>query len=902
MKKSGRRSFLMSKTNKLTNKDFIHWHCHGEFSSFDGLSKVAELNLDIEDQHLAIKARKMGFPAVALTDHGVIAGWIKFIQACLATKDKKGRDIPYDPITPILGAEFYLARNHEWKNKELQPDGRKGNRHLNLFARNWKGYQNLCALSEKSWVDGFYHNPRIDINLLAEHSEGLMCSSACLSSLVNANLLYDRYDKAKKVCAMFMDLFGDNFFLETMYHGIPEEKAIIPDVLKLSKDMNIPVVATNDCLTSGHMINTSDGYKEIEHVNVGDFVLTNSGNMREVLFVNERYTNKDEEIYTIRGYLGGDRIECTGNHPIMVGRPKRIGNKRVIGNVVWKNTEDLNTDDYLVIPRVPSHEVFSSYDNSVSNIDVLDYYKCDRLVDKTFYKDGREYVRSMKSGSNGINIPRYINVDDDFLEILGLYLAEGSLSSDNSSQIHFGFHRKEKHLVDKICNFFQKFGLSVEKKEESNGTSVRVVSAVFHAIFLKLCGSRSEDKKMPTLNSKKSFYGSFSKQQILKILSFYTEGDGCEPDGRKPITIGSTSKRLIYEISSILNSLDILSLPICRDFKKNSSFKEWTHKNPNANIDNWNNLYVIHISGNNKFRYQKLIGRSVKHYEKGRQNYLYDENNYYVKISNISKSNDVKKVFNFQVEEEENYIANGVSVHNCHYVRKQDSATQEVLMCMSTSRCLNDPKRIHFPYGEFYLKDINDMQKIYGHVPQVLWNSRKMLEHIEFDDIKKNLYGGMRLPKFELPEGFESPMKYLIHLAKEGLKKHGWANSKKHIDRLKLELNDVRVAKDINNYDFATYFLIVRDYIKAANDRGIIVGCGRGSGYGSVLLRCLDITYGLDPLEYGLLWERFLGFDSKRFVIESDFGFDIDMASVAIESSLDENRDYEDDQGGVDRY
>ena len=100
----------------------------------------------------------------------------------------------------------------------------------------------------------------------------------------------------------------------------------------------------------------------------------------------------------------------------------------------------------------------------------------------------------------------------------------------------------------------------------------------------------------------------------------------------------------------------------------------------------------------------------------------------------------------------------------------------------------------------------------------------------------------------------------------------GKHESQPHKNRLRMELDDVKIAKLNNNYDFATYFLIVRDYINWAKKSGILTGCGRGSGFGSLLLRCIGVTYGVDPLEHDLLWERFLGFDNKRFMRASDFG------------------------------
>ena len=133
------------------------------------------------------------------------------------------------------------------------------------------------------------------------------------------------------------------------------------------------------------------------------------------------------------------------------------------------------------------------------------------------------------------------------------------------------------------------------------------------------------------------------------------------------------------------------------------------------------------------------------------------------------------------------------------------------------------------------------------------------------------------------------------------MKKIGWDKSKEHVDALKKELGDVLVAKENNDYDFSTYFLIVRDYIQEAKSKGILVGCGRGSGYASVLLRCLDITYGIDPLKYGLLWERFLGFESKKFIKPSDFGFE-NLSNSLLGKDSDNSREVEDDLGGVDRY
>ena len=263
---------------------------------------------------------------------------------------------------------------------------------------------------------------------------------------------------------------------------------------------------------------------------------------------------------------------------------------------------------------------------------------------------------------------------------------------------------------------------------------------------------------------------------------------------------------------------------------------------------------------------------------------------------------------------------------------------------------------LHFPYDEFYLKSAEEMARVFGNHKDILFNTVDLADRVE-DFLK---VGGMRLPKFDLdysreqlarnylsqlPEGNipdsvqelhkffkentqlgeaveairsgklkiripeipqgKTPYEFLCELAAVGMKKLKWDNSKPHIDQLKLELGDVKVALDMNNMDFATYFLIVWDYIAEARRKKIITGCGRGSGYASVLLRTLGITYGPDPLKYGLLWERFLGFDDKFILLDSDWGFGNTSSGedvVLATDDIDEERVVEDDQGGVDRY
>jgi len=189
----------------------------------------------ISIESLVASAKDNCHRSVGLTDHGTFSGAIQFVKECRKQE-----------IRPVLGMEAYMSRDHSIHSKKEQPEGQKGNRHLNLFAKNYKGYQNLCTLSQIASLDGFYYKPRIDINLLAKYREGLIVSSACINSVINYNLTIDRYEKAKKAATIFKDIFGEDFYLEIMYHGIDKEAKIIPDIQKISKELDIKTIITND--------------------------------------------------------------------------------------------------------------------------------------------------------------------------------------------------------------------------------------------------------------------------------------------------------------------------------------------------------------------------------------------------------------------------------------------------------------------------------------------------------------------------------------------------------------------------------------------------------------------------------------------------------------------------------
>jgi len=211
--------------------DFTHLHLHTEYSLLDGANKIKEL---------AKRLKAQGVKSCAITDHGNMFGAIDFYK----TMTKEG-------IKPLIGIEAYLHNGDELGDKSI-----KQRFHVCLFAKNEVGYKNLMYLTSMSYIEGFYYYPRINKRLLREHSEGLICSSACLQGEVSwqLNVKSDRnvqfgakgYERAKEVALEYKDIFGDDFYMELMRHGINDQLFIDEQIIRLSKETGIKIIATND--------------------------------------------------------------------------------------------------------------------------------------------------------------------------------------------------------------------------------------------------------------------------------------------------------------------------------------------------------------------------------------------------------------------------------------------------------------------------------------------------------------------------------------------------------------------------------------------------------------------------------------------------------------------------------
>jgi len=212
----------------MRHADFVHLHLHTEYSLLDGAIGIDKL---------INKAVELKMPAVAVTDHGNVFSALDFYQKAL----KAG-------IKPILGCEIYVAPGSRFDKTAPAGQNEEASYHLILLARNRQGYKNLVKLVTAAYLEGFYYKPRIDKELLAGHREGLIGLSACLGGEIPSLLIQNRYEEAKKTALHYQNIFGkEDFYLELQDNGIPEQEIVNRELVKLSKETGIPLVATNDC-------------------------------------------------------------------------------------------------------------------------------------------------------------------------------------------------------------------------------------------------------------------------------------------------------------------------------------------------------------------------------------------------------------------------------------------------------------------------------------------------------------------------------------------------------------------------------------------------------------------------------------------------------------------------------
>ena len=245
-----------------SNDNFVHLHVHTEYSMLDGAARLGDL---------ANHTAELGMPAIAMTDHGNVFGAYEFYKKATAAG-----------VKPIIGMEAYFTPNiSRFERKRVNfykggPDdvsSRGAYTHMTLLSESTEGMHNLFRLSTGAWRDGFFQHPRADRELLSQHSAGIIGTTGCPSGEVQVHLRHNNYDAARQTAADYQEILGrDNYFLELMDHGLDIERRVRDGLLRLAKDLRIPLLATND----SHYVHQEDA-KSQEHL-----LCINSGSTMDI--------------------------------------------------------------------------------------------------------------------------------------------------------------------------------------------------------------------------------------------------------------------------------------------------------------------------------------------------------------------------------------------------------------------------------------------------------------------------------------------------------------------------------------------------------------------------------------------------------------------------------------------
>ena len=303
---------------KLAPSDFVHLHNHTHHSVLDGLQKVPKM---------VDRVKELGMESVAITDHGTLSGAIEFYKAANGVG-----------IRPIIGMETYVAaRKHT--DKDAAKD--KARYHLILLAMNNIGYENLMRLSTIANLEGFYHKPRIDHDLLEKYNEGLIVLSGCIGGEVGENLRYDQDDKAEEVAAWYKSIFGDRYYLELQDHGHmwDEQDRLNKKLLKLAKKLDIPAVVTSDAHYLLH--EDQEAHEVLLCIQTGSFL---SEENRMSLTSTDLYVSDPQDI-----------IDRWKDHPELITNTKQIADRCEIsiklGDILIPKfplpKENISEEDYL---------------------------------------------------------------------------------------------------------------------------------------------------------------------------------------------------------------------------------------------------------------------------------------------------------------------------------------------------------------------------------------------------------------------------------------------------------------------------------------------------------------------------------------------------------------------------
>jgi len=289
---------------------FTHLHVHTQYSILDGQADVSKI---------LKRAKELGMESLAITDHGSMFGVFDFHSQA----KKIG-------IKPIIGCEVYVAKGSRFDRKDAEESG---SHHLVLLAKNQQGYQNLCRLSSLGYKEGFYYRPRVDKEILRKYSEGLIALSACLGGEIPRLLNAGMPERAENALQEYVDIFGEDFYLEIQNHGMEDQLRVNPMLVELSKKHNIKIIASNDV----HFVNKTDftAHQILVCLNTGKKL----GEQRQMQYTGEEYLKSPEEM----AVLFADYPEAISNTQEIVDKVENFEIKRDV-----------------ILPKFPLPEGFSS--------------------------------------------------------------------------------------------------------------------------------------------------------------------------------------------------------------------------------------------------------------------------------------------------------------------------------------------------------------------------------------------------------------------------------------------------------------------------------------------------------------------------------------------------------------
>ncbi|MDO8609305.1 MAG: PHP domain-containing protein [bacterium] len=708
--------------------NFVHLHCHSDYSTYDGFQKVEEI---------AKRAKELDFPAIALTDHGKAGGFIKFYKAC-----KK------ENIKSILGEEIYLVDDITKKDSKRY--------HLTVLAKNIDGYKNLLRLSTISHQHLYRGYPRLDLNLLKQYSSGIVILSGCVIGELSSMIVADQNDNALRLAKTYKEIWGDDYYLEIMWTKHQPQLKAMKGIFEIAKKLDIKIVSTNDCVGPDTIIFCKNGAKKIKDIRVGDPVLTHTGQYKNVEVVCEKITLKKKYKITIRNE---DSLRNIPNKLIITEDHQVYVFDSIKNEFYWTNVDSLNQEYHHMFIPFEQHEA----DGDIKSINIAEDHESDNI--KVEMDEDWFYIFGIFSGDgcahqNSNLISFCVSPDNIFLQKI--------LEEKFRSYGKFTINNKHKLIVYRMTNrywsrFFKKYFYN-KNKNKTIPEFILKSSQLRQSAFM--CGLIDSDGHIYKDGKRFSFHNTsldlvdfvrkiFSKNNIHCLLSrcknarikFRGGWVGYEKEQYTWYCYGDQIKQAI----DFLSLYKVYELNVPRNIKRSAS--RIIHKNgilvkfkkSECYTDN-EPVWDIQVAGNHSFCTNFGIVHNC-HYSKKSDGYFQK-----IKIS-ISRNAPLKS--------EDWKTSDEYYIKSFDEMRSIFKGDKEQFLYNTVE--IADKCDVDIKLGQVYLPDFD--------VPK--------------DDFKFNMY------KIDKHRKTEEEM-YLSYLAENGLKKIGkWDNSE-YKERLFKELETIK--------------------------------------------------------------------------------------------------------------